>query len=73
MGILERLSPHTRVMAAVGPFLIASVVRFIYGKNQRTSILLCAATLWFAANVFVAPYSYAVRQDLVNLRRTLLR
>ena len=71
--IFDRLSPYARVVTAIAPFLAAIVLRLIFGKNRVTRALLSVGTIWFAANVFMAPYSYAMRQDLVNLRRAVLR
>ena len=72
-GIFEHLSPYARVVTAITPFLGALVCRLMFGKNQVTLALLSIATIWFAANVFVAPYSYGMRQDLVNLRHAVFR
>ena len=72
-SIFERLSPYARVATAITPFLIAIVVRLLFGKNKVTRALLSISTIWFAVNVFLAPYSYGMRQDLVNLRRAVFR
>ena len=71
--IFDRLSPYARVVTAVMPFLSAIVLRLIFGKNRFTRGLLSISTIWFALNVFLAPYSYGMRQDLVNLRRAVFR
>lgn len=71
--IFDRLSPYARVVTAIVPFLAAIVLRLIFGKNKITRALLSISTIWFAANVFMAPYSYGMRQDLQNLRRTVFR
>ena len=71
--LFEHLSPYARVVTAVLPFLAAIVVRLLFGKNQVTRALLSVATIWFAVNVFMAPYSYGMKQDLVNLRRAVFR
>ena len=71
--IFDHLSPYARVLTAITPFLAAIVMRLIFGKNQVTRVLLSISTVWFAANVFMAPYSYGMRQDLVNLRRAMFR
>jgi hypothetical protein len=71
--IFERLSPYARVVTAVTPFLAAIVLRLIFGKNRLTRALLSISTIWFALNVFMAPYSYGMRQDLINLRRAVFR
>ncbi|HUB80093.1 MAG TPA: hypothetical protein VMB03_14910 [Bryobacteraceae bacterium] len=72
-AIFDRLTPYARVVTAVTPFLIAIVIRLIFGKNKVTRALLSISTIWFAVNVFLAPYSYGMRQDLVNLRRAVFR
>jgi hypothetical protein len=71
--IFDHLSPYARVSTAIAPFLAAIVLRLLFGKNRATRALLSISTFWFAANVFMAPYSYGMRQDLVNLRRALFR
>jgi hypothetical protein len=71
--VLHDVSPYGRVLTAVAPFLAALVLRLIFGKNMATRALLSISVFWFAANIFVAPYSYSTRQDLVNLRRAVLR
>jgi hypothetical protein len=72
-GIFERLSPYARVVTAITPFLAAIVLRLMFGKNRVTRALLSIAVIWFAANVFMAPYSYGMRQDLKNLQRVVFR
>jgi hypothetical protein len=56
-----------------GPEVAAIVCRLLFGKNRVTRVLLSVSTVWFAVNVFMAPYSYGMRQDLVNLRRAMFR
>jgi len=72
-AIFDRLSPYARVVTAVTPFLLAIVLRLFFGKNKATRALLSVSIIWFAANVFLAPYSYGMRQDLVNLRRAVFK
>lgn len=72
-AIFERLTPYARVVTAIVPFLAAIVLRLIFGKNRVTRALLSIGTIWFALNVFMAPYSYGMRQDLTNLRRAVFR
>jgi hypothetical protein len=72
-SLLDRLSPYARVVTDITPFLGAIVMRLIFGKNRLTRTLLSVTTAWFAVNVLMAPYSYGMRQDLVNLRRELFR
>lgn len=71
--IFDRLTPYARVVTALTPFLMAIVLRLIFGKNRVTRALLSVGTIWFAANVLMAPYSYGMRQDLTNLRRAVFR
>jgi hypothetical protein len=67
-SIFEDFSPHARVATAVAPFLFAILMRLFLGKNKFTRILLSVGTMWFAVNVLLAPYSAAMRQDLMKLR-----
>jgi hypothetical protein len=67
-GIFEDLSPHARVATAVAPFVFAILMRLFLGKNRFTQVLLSLSTMWFAANVLLAPYSAGMRQDLMRLR-----
>jgi len=71
--LFEHLSPYARVFTALTPFLIAIVMRLIFGKNQVTRALLSLGTIWFAANILIAPYSYSMRQDLINLQHRVFR
>ncbi len=66
--LFEHLSPHARVATAVIPFVMAMLVRLALGKSRLTGWLITAATVWFAVNVLVAPYSDRMRQDIYNLQ-----
>jgi hypothetical protein len=66
-SLLEDLSPHARVATAVAPFLVALVMRVILGKGRLTWLLITAATVWFAANVLMTPYSARMRQDIQDV------
>ena len=50
------------------PFVLAMLVRLFVGRNRMTGILITASTVWFAANVLMAPFSVYMQQDLMNLR-----
>jgi hypothetical protein len=65
--ILDDLSPHARVTTALVPFLLAIVLRLIFGKNRVTRILLSVSTTWFAINILMAPYSVGMQNDLIHL------
>jgi hypothetical protein len=64
-GFFEELPAHTRVTVAVLPFLLALIVRLLFGKNRVTQTALWLATMWFAFSVIMAPFSL----ELPNLRR----
>jgi hypothetical protein len=67
LSIVEHLSPHARVATAVLPFAIALMLRLVMGRSRLTGILLTLATVWFAANVLLAPYSAGMQQDIQNV------
>lgn len=66
-NLVDSLSPHARVATALIPFLVALVLRLLFGKNRVTRVALSVATVWFAANVMMAPYSVEMRQEILNL------
>jgi hypothetical protein len=72
-NVINHISPYTRVVTAITPFLGALVLRLVFGKNQFTRMALSVSTVWFAVNVFMAPYSHAMRQDLQNLQHAVFR
>ena len=61
------LSPDERVGAAVAPFVVAMVLRFLLGRTQFTRWGVMLSTMWFAMNVLLAPYCTPVRQELIEL------
>ena len=67
-NILNHLSPYARVLTAVMPFVLTIALRFIYGKNRATQVLLSISTVWFAVNVLLAPYSLRMQQDIAQVR-----
>jgi len=67
-SILDHLSPYSRVITATLPFAIATLARFIYGKNRTTKVLLSIGTMWFFVNVILAPYSGGMQQDMAHVR-----
>jgi hypothetical protein len=69
--ILEELSPHVRLATAVLPFAVAMLLRLAMGRSRLAGVLISLSTAWFALNVFVAPYSPAMQQDLMRLRAVL--
>jgi hypothetical protein len=66
-SLVDAISPHARVATALIPFLLAIVLRLILGKNQFTRAALSLATMWFAINVLMAPYSVDMRREILNL------
>jgi hypothetical protein len=67
--LLDGLSPSARVITAVVPFLFAVTVRLSSGKSKTADWLITLATVWFATNVLMAPYSAGMRQGIRNLGR----
>ena len=61
----EELPPDARVAVALLPFLLALVVRLLFGKNRVTQTVLWLATMWFTLSVWMAPFS----MEIPNLRR----
>jgi hypothetical protein len=70
-SLLEELSPHGRVLTAVVPFAIAMFTRFVLGKSRVTGWLITLTTVWFAANVLLAPYSIGMRQGIREIGRMI--
>lgn len=69
LKIFDALSPHVRVATAVAPFVVAAAARLLLGRSRFTGVLMFLATAWFAINVFLAPYSAGMQQDVRNLGR----
>lgn len=66
-SFFDEISPHARVATALIPFLAALVLRLILGKNRFTRAILSFATMWFAINILMAPYSVEMRREILNL------
>lgn len=66
-SVVDTISPHARVATALIPFLAALVLRLVMGKNRFTRAVLSLATMWFAINVLLAPYSVEMRREILNL------
>jgi hypothetical protein len=64
--LIDQISPHARVATALIPFLIAILLRLLMGKNRFTKAALSVATMWFAANILLAPYSVRMRQEIIH-------
>jgi hypothetical protein len=58
------LGPYARIGTAVAPFVVAILLRLLFGKNRLTGFLIYLATMWFMANVLTAPYSLRMQQEL---------
>jgi hypothetical protein len=67
LSVLEKLTPHARVATAVLPFVVAIVLRIVLGRSLFTRMLISISTMWFVANVLMAPYSTGMRQDIHQL------
>lgn len=66
-SLVDAISPHARVATALIPFLAAIVLRLLFGKNRVTRTALSVATMWFAINVLIAPYSVEMRREIFDL------
>ena len=66
--LIDALSPHARVATALIPFLGAVLMRLLFGKNRLTRAILSLSTMWFAINVLMAPFSLALRRELLDFR-----
>ena len=66
-SLVDTFSPHARVATALIPFLAALVLRLALGKNRFTRAVLSLATMWFAINVLLAPYSVEMRREILTL------
>ena len=58
------LGPYARIGMAIAPFLVAMLLRLLFGKNRLTGLLVTLTTMWFTVNVLVAPYSIQMQQEL---------
>ena len=67
-SIVNHLSPYARILTAVMPFLLAITIRFIYGPNRVTKMLLSIGTMWFAVNILLSPYSAGMQRDIAHVR-----
>ena len=63
------LSPYARIGTAAAPFIVAMLLRLLFGKNRMTAFLITLTTIWFTANVLAAPYSLKMQQDLRQVFR----
>lgn len=66
-ALFDQITPHARVATALIPFLSALVLRLIVGKNRLTRAALSLATMWFAINVLLTPYSAEMQREILTL------
>jgi hypothetical protein len=66
-NLLDHLSPHARVATAAAPFVLAMLLRLIFGPSRYIGWFITLTTVWFAVNVLIAPYSAKMRQDIRDL------
>ena len=66
-ALFDQISPHARVATALIPFLVALSLRLLLGKNRMTRAVLSIATMWFAINILLAPYSVEMRREILDL------
>ena len=65
--LFAELTPQLRVATAVTPFVVAILVRLLLGRSLFTRWLITISTMWFMANIMLAPYSLGVRRGLMRL------
>jgi hypothetical protein len=58
------MTPLSEVAAAVSPFILAILLRCMFGRRRWTEILVTVATSWFFVNVLIAPYAIEMQRDL---------
>jgi hypothetical protein len=58
------MTPLSEVAAAVAPFILAMMLRWMFGRRRWTEILITVATSWFFVNVLIAPYAIEMQRDL---------
>jgi hypothetical protein len=63
-GILDSLSAHAHLAAALAPFVMALALRLLLGKNRLTTWLVSLSTMWFVINVLLTPYSPAIQREI---------
>jgi hypothetical protein len=52
---------------AVVPFVVAMVLRVVFGRRSWTRWFVTVATMWFAINVLLTPYSTGIRREVLGL------
>jgi len=57
-------SPLSQVAAAVSPFIIAMILRLMFGRKRWTEVVVTIATSWFFVNVLIAPYAVDIQREL---------
>ena len=66
--LFQSLGHDARVATAVAPFLLALACRVMFGGTRVTHWMTALGAAWFVVNVFLAPYSPQMRQDILRLR-----
>jgi hypothetical protein len=66
-NVIDDLDPTFRVVLAAGPFVAAMILRVIFGRSGWARWLVTLATVWFTINVLLAPYSGAIRREVLWL------
>jgi hypothetical protein len=64
---LRFLTPEEQLAAAIAPFAVALLLRILLGRTPFTRWVVMFSTMWFAINVLGAPYSAAIRQEILAL------
>jgi len=66
--VLDELSPYARVSTAVAPFILAVLLRMIFGATRLSRVLFSISVTWLAIHVLLTPYSVSMQRDLESIR-----
>jgi hypothetical protein len=64
---MDDFTPQLRVAVALVPFVVAFALRVIFGRRVWTRWCVTIATMWFAMNILLAPYSAGIRRQILSL------
>jgi hypothetical protein len=60
------LTPERQVLTAVLPFVTSMLLRVLLGRTEFSRWTITLATMWFAINVLLAPYSAGLLADILE-------
>ena len=59
-------TPERQVLTALLPFCSVMLLRLIAGRTELSRWTVMIATMWFAINVLLAPYSAGLLADILE-------